>query len=633
MPKYAIHHIVLQEAARKLSESSNSAAKDSAKLINDNLGAAILGSIGPDLFFWGPDYTAMRYLYKLYENYEKIKNIYNKIVEPIKEVVDAVGEPVEKAVESLAPNTINLIKYTLGQIKNTSTYFESAVMYDLFSGVLTGANLISDAAGVAPLSYRFFAENFTPEFQKDISEDKKAEKNWYWFDMLHYRRTGVFAKNLFTSATTSDFQKAYALGYLSHIATDVTGHGYVNQVSGTSYRLHVQRHVTIENFMDTWKYYQYYNESINNTLFDKFKLEQELSPEFARYLANAFKSTYADPCPHPTEKLSGGFYTEEHIQQTYTMFYKVLELLGGMYIKKPEEPFSGVADILSEALESFSPPPSLPQSSTSNCDWSDIFFIGLTDHSKQCYENFFKEIETWLNYLGELLKWSFETLRNLIDLVGTLLASLPITVLLAILYGIQMLCYNIYRTARSVLSINGFVTPEPDELDSSIGQYLTTPVLCGGLIVTDPDWVKSSTFPKVLTGRIASQSHLICLGSKLEQPTTFAAFHPVAGPSLTTPDRFIHHEPFNEQNIERYATCKKPKDTQDVELNSGSIGNSVDFTAWMIQNAFANSNENLLYTNWNLDADRGYGYHTWSGKIPHTEPFTVTEEKYNPEEP
>ena len=110
----------------------------------------------------------------------------------------------------------------------------------LFAGVLEGANLLTDAGGISSLSHQFF-QMFVPGLQKN-----EKEKDWYWFDMLHYRQTGNFAYNLVKSAT-SNREKALAFGYLSHIATDVVGHAYVNQIVGTAYRLNVHRHVTAEN--------------------------------------------------------------------------------------------------------------------------------------------------------------------------------------------------------------------------------------------------------------------------------------------------------------------------------------------------------------------------------------------------
>jgi hypothetical protein len=32
-------------------------------------------------------------------------------------------------------------------------------------------------------------------------------------------------------------------------------------------------------------------------------------------------------------------------------------------------------------------------------------------------------------------------------------------------------------------------------------------------------------------------------------------------------------------------------------------------------NGTGEGNPNVVFTNWNLDSDRGYGYKTWSGKL------------------
>jgi len=91
-------------------------------------------------------------------------------------------------------------------------------------------------------------------FEKGLSPPlDKPQKEWHWFDMLHYRNTGDFARALINKATSNE-KKAFAFGYLSHIATDVVGHGYVNQVVGGPYRKNVQRHVVSESFMDSWKF-------------------------------------------------------------------------------------------------------------------------------------------------------------------------------------------------------------------------------------------------------------------------------------------------------------------------------------------------------------------------------------------
>jgi hypothetical protein len=614
MPKYGIHHIVLREAVSELYASGNGAASRAADVIQAETPSAIIGSIGPDLFFWGPDYEVVDKLYKLYKNIEEVVELYNKVVQPIREIKDAVVEPVEDLVETLAPNTVQLIRHLLNEIEQTSSLFKSAVGTGLFAGVMSGANLLTDAAGIGSLSHQFF-QMFVPDLQNN-----ENEKEWYWFDMLHYRRTGQFAQNLVNGAR-SDREKAFAFGYLSHIATDVTGHSFVNQIVGTPARLNVHRHVTAENYQDSWKYAQYYNgESINQTLFARLGLPQNLPSDIGDLLYGAFKETYAG-FDHPTTRLGGdGFYTRNQIDTTYEVFYKTLKFMESMGVERPEEPFSGVGDILADALDNFSSPPSPPSSPSSTCSWEDVLSFGFTQSSRDCYESFFQEVAEWLDYLGELIKWSLETLRNLIDLLLSLLLSLPICVLLAILYGIQLLCYQIYRIARKVLAMNGFVFPEPDELDDSVGRNLIT--------LAQSCAVNFKTFPS--RGK-PFRNNLICPVPVAEQPTTAAAFH--ATVIASTPDRFISQEPFNEQALRMYAlSANDPGQTRSLQYDRLSIGNSKDFTAWMIRHAndpnITGETQNMLYTDWNLDADRGYGYRTWRGNVPQAEPFSVVDEEY-----
>ena len=617
MPKYATHSIILREAVSELYSSGNSTASGAADVIQAEMPAAIIGSIGPDLFFWGPDYEVVNELYKLYQNIQAVMDVYNQVVAPIRAVKDAVGEATEAVVGTLAPNTLQLIKTLLNEIKETAELFKSAIGTQIFAGVLTGANLLTDAAGVAPLAQQFF-QMFVPDLQKN-----ENEKKWYWFDMLHYRRSGRFAQNLRDGATSTR-HKAFTFGYLSHIATDVVGHPFVNQIVGTAYRLNVHRHVTVENFQDCWKYAEYYNgESINQTLLARLGLPANLPTDIGDLLFTTFKNTYSG-VDHPTTRLGGdGFYTRNQIDMTYDVFYKVLKMMEGMYVERPEEPFSGVADILADALDNFSPPPSPPSSSSSMCSWEDILSFGTTENSRECYEEFFEEVADWLSYLGELIVWSLETLRNLIDLLLTLLLSLPICVLLAILYGIQLLCYQIYRSARMVLSSNGFVMPEPDELDSSIARNLVT--------LYQTCAFNFKTFPSM---NAPLHHNLICPVPTVEQPPTAAAFHsPVLA---STPNRFIHEEPFNERALRMYAlSAANPGQTRSLEQDRLAIGNATSFTAWMIGQANdATAPEDvkkILYANWNLDADRGYGYRTWRGTVPSSDPFTVENEQYVPD--
>ena len=75
--------------------------------------------------------------------------------------------------------------------------------------------------------------------------------------MFHYRKTYAFAKKLDEIANEnggSEQHKAFALGWMSHCATDVTGHSFVNEKCGGPFRLHWQRHHLVENHMDSHVY-------------------------------------------------------------------------------------------------------------------------------------------------------------------------------------------------------------------------------------------------------------------------------------------------------------------------------------------------------------------------------------------
>jgi hypothetical protein len=90
---------------------------------------------------------------------------------------------------------------------------------------------------------------------------------FYWSDIFHYRRTYQFAFVLFeqarqaqNAATTDEERKdaetrlAFAVGWMTHCGTDVTGHAFTNSKAGGPYRDHWQRHHLVENHFDSQNY-------------------------------------------------------------------------------------------------------------------------------------------------------------------------------------------------------------------------------------------------------------------------------------------------------------------------------------------------------------------------------------------
>jgi hypothetical protein len=94
-----------------------------------------------------------------------------------------------------------------------------------------------------------------------------AADAFYWSDIFHYRRTYQFPYELYRQARgardqavtdvdreDAEARMAFAVGWMSHCATDVVGHPFTNAKCGGPYRDHWQRHHLIENHMDSQCY-------------------------------------------------------------------------------------------------------------------------------------------------------------------------------------------------------------------------------------------------------------------------------------------------------------------------------------------------------------------------------------------
>lgn len=614
MPKYGIHHVVLADAIdQKLLVDSRDSGRRAGEILSENHGVAMLGAVGPDLFFFAPDFDVVEGLLALYENIEGFVDLYEQAMAPIRKINETVIEPVEQTVESLGGETVELIQSSLAEVRETAELFKAAVNSSLLTGVIEGVNAVTDLA-FPKATTLFFDKVFKPPLQNG-----EPITNWYWFDMLHYRRTGDFARQLRNLATT-DQQRAYAFGYLSHIATDVVGHPYVNQIVGGPYRLAMQRHVTVENYMDCWKFQQSFGRGVNGALLGKLRLPQALPDDVSALLDQAFRATYTDESQHPrrANMPADGFFTGQQLHDTFAVFRRVLVTMEKMAVPRPAEPFSGVADILSRALQDFMQPPPEPPKMKKKCSWGEVLSFGLSEQSRSCYKTFFEEAAAWIEYAGQLLAYSFETLLDLVDLLLAVLLSLPVKVLLAILYGIQLTCYQIYLTTHGILAQHGLVFPEPADLGTSYGVNLTTPVLACPV----------SGYPRPTDLEVG---HLVCPTGGVEVVATTADFYP-ADPQ-TTPDAFISQRPLNLANLKLYAEAESPAVTRQLGANGTAIGNATELTAWMIATAAdpraSGVEQQMAFANWNLDSDRGYGYKSWFGDFARADgAVEVRDERY-----
>ncbi|MEM2554799.1 MAG: zinc dependent phospholipase C family protein, partial [Nitrososphaerota archaeon] len=536
MPKYATHMLVMDKATEKLLKSKFA----DATALKNRRDIAVIGAIGPDLFFWATDYELCKVLKDIFEAWDYIVGIYNDTIGKIVKAIEELGEAVEGAIEKVLPHTVEMIEVLINECKETFELFKKVVSQGALAALLGIDDLIGDMANIPTATHKIF-DMFKPPLQEG-----KDETKWYWFDMLHYRYTGLFLKNLIENART-EAQKAYAYGYATHIATDLIGHGYVNQIVGGPYRTQVQRHSLVEYFIDAWVFREYYGGDVSSELLEKMNLPESLPDDVVDLIYNAFIKTYSDKKHPQLLKSNNGFLTKEQIKETYKLFKRVTELME-VKIEKPKEPFSNVMEILQEALEGFEPPPPPPSKDGDIC-W-EALLLGLTEGSRECWEKIAETIADYLEWLGDLLEWTFETLLNLFDFILTALTAIPVSILIAILYGIQLLLYNILNSLREALAFSALAYPPLETLDSTGGLYLVHPYHC--------------EFPKKPYPQIhsCSQNCLQCPSKGSEKPLTIPSLYN----ENATPKSFIEEIPLNLKYLDMYAKAKTPEETRKLYL-------------------------------------------------------------------
>ncbi len=619
MPKYVIHTIVMEKTAEKLASSSNQELREMGRIMIENRGYAVLGAIGPDLFFWAPDYVVCQVLLEFYRAWDMVKEVYNRTIGKVVEAVEVVKEATEDLMEIVSPGVAGNLRIIFREMEELFNQFMMLLMRGPLAASLRMENLATDIVKLPDATALIF-DQFKPPLQLG-----KSEKEWYWFDMLHYRETGIFGKTLIELAESEE-EKAYAYGYITHIATDFVGHGYVNQIVGAPYRNAVQRHVVVENFMDTWAFHQYTGGDIATDLVKWLDLPERLTPGIIEMIYKAFKRVYKN-LPHP-ELLKTEFLTMRDIETTYNLFLRVTRMLEDR-IREPEEPFSEMMEVLEEMGERFweylSNPPEPPERGD-GCSLEDILSFGITDSSRDCYRKFLDEMDDWLKWIGEVIVWHLESFKRLVNLLETALTTLAAIYILGFLYFMQMSLYAILMKIRQLFALNALVYPPVSLVYTSHGRNLITPFQCGSKVYPYPAaWEMSRC--------------LNCPGSNgYESPYTI----PSTYSPTDTPKTFIEELSLDLRALKAYANAKTPEDTRRIYVTSSvfspvtavttkeglpsvpKVGSAVELAYWML----ANWRDPIASVNWNLDSDRGFGYKQWRGKLP-PENSTVENETYD----
>jgi hypothetical protein len=633
-----------------------------------------LGAIGPDLFFLLPDFKPPLGQ-MLWGAASTIKDLYtwwdDNFLDPWEDQIGPISANASDEVDALAGGLAGQLSQILSrayQYLLDTVIVLATRQYDIFGLLSSGV----------PSGY--------------------DEHTFFWSDMLHYRKTYEFAHHLWAKASAEGNERfqAFALGWMTHLATDVAGHCFVNEKSGGPYRLHWQRHHLVENHIDARIYdsehdgathYQmlscaamhlwfafnpdgssrvdFFDPNANPPYDDgdttpaildrksKWDVDSDLPGDLATFLEQALREVYPDAvggvpsettdmcADHPRiisalEADHDGYADAQKIIDTYWWMYHYVKWVTTDYYKlrRPEPPeFFTPAPFPSPPGTGASDPGPGPDDDDA---WHDFLEILLA-------------IFAWIAYLAEVAAWPVVELVNLITSAGTY----PIRQLLY--ENLELPLYNAWLSLHWYLAMAGFVMPMDQEINEglhTLGVSVTDTWasvqdalnnLSGGLVataatepsgrdrdathphdaVTDPPAWLSGTIRRLLYGQCAegeapseflrpwlwpdhdNEGHAIGSESPLTPASPYAAMQDATALLGTKAGDDQTRKDFERAQSEAETITHAHNHLQHGE----TLGDPVDYIAYVVARLTRDDVGSIA--NFNLDADRGYGYLCW----------------------
>jgi hypothetical protein len=246
MPSWYVHMQAAAETMERLrtslppgsplTQAEANALFDAAHTHRNYLAA---GALGPDLFFLLPDFKG--------DNGRGLLAMVEFVLGTWKAIDESFLQQWEQWMSPVMDNHNQLANAVSGGM-----LAEVGQVLNLLSGSVN--NLVLGIAGQVQDVFGLMSSGTQTGYE---------DTAFFWSDMFHYRRTYQFARRLYENALHADEvrtdpaepsrvpkQQAFALGWMSHCATDVAAHPFTNAKCGGPYRTHWQRHHVIENHMD-----------------------------------------------------------------------------------------------------------------------------------------------------------------------------------------------------------------------------------------------------------------------------------------------------------------------------------------------------------------------------------------------
>jgi len=558
------------------------------------------GSMGPDFLFFSvkeygdPIAKLTNTIFDVYDAFEPLIEFYEKYIDPIKQQID---------------NAINTV--------------DQALFKGLFAQLSATANLVSTtaltavAASAVDVVDPFYL--FYPKVQKGA-----AEKDWYWFDFLHYRRTGAFGSRLWQLAGNDADLQRYAVGYASHIATDVVGHPFVNAIVGGPYRMHWRRHKLVENWIDAYarkKYPDtpgtlsclnigtqdtYISDAISGSYYYRLVefTGERLPDKLAKVFVQALQDVYG-AIPHPP------MLTPADVDAAYRLWLKWFERATTIGDARPPTPVpppgSATINLVNNYLNSLPAFPGGPPSGGASS-------IG----------HIFEALFNFAKWVADVIAATFNWIINNAGAILLLPYTEALNLVKWLLYQIQKGIWEIYDNLRFELVLAGLLFPEPRDLAKMPwGKALLNTAyvqLTGGPVAN------FNLYPRkqVIHNLAGPPTHHLRYPNRpqespMAEPAPFA-FHgrnpeffidpPLTFDTAVDPGLYDAGGPYTVGA----APFTHPLDvaTWGAWWPRAQFGNATEFSARLIAERLQQGN----IPNFNLDGDRGYAWKTWRADDP-----------------
>jgi hypothetical protein len=570
----------------------------------ENLPYLFMGCHGPDPFFFNTK--------DLSETLGKFVEIYNDVADFLRDfekmLLDAVPQPVLDALAAFeeAANEVIEDSALLSEMKQT---FE-----DLNNLLTSFLSLLTEALKAFVSQFNLF------DLIEHPYRDGASEGGWWWFDAMHYRKTGKFAEAMLekTRDLTSP-NHLYALGYLTHVAADTVGHAYVNLYCGGAYRSHGQRHKTGENFQDVFnllgfnlsggvggdfnysKLHALYNFNYTGTVSDTEPAESPTLPSgLANFIADTLNQIYQedpDADPDYAKKISAS-----DVDDTYRLWYRFMKGFTDSSTLPPPVAYSLTAE-LREVWEK----------TMDNLDEVGDFLEDAVDSASD-----FGILSIFL-ILAALVAAAVLAAAAIADGIAGAIATLGTATIRYAACLIYEMVYNAFQNFRLAIALNGLAFPMKEHLGDPRFRQFITPSLPDSTGVDASDVAAFEpllrfTAPSFLSDPLAvifnQERHLIYPLTDGELRATRPA-PPSYFPALPTHYAF-GRIPLDRELIDQLVALQASSDRTEADLTSllekRTLGNALELSGVLYDRWFRGE----PLPDFNLDSDRGYGYLCWT---------------------